>query len=275
MSAAEPRDAATVILLRDEDEGFSVFMVKRHAKSGFMAGAYVFPGGGLDEDDRAPDLLARTVGRSADEAARSLGEDDGARSLALHVAALRELFEEAGVLLADGAERALDARARLIEKQTSFRAIVNELDLSLRADALTSLSRWVTPEIEPRRFDARFFLALAPAAQRAAHDRIEVTEGEWLRPADALARGARAEIQLPPPTLRTLELLALHARAADAIADAASRPPPLVRPAFCDLGNGKWALTLPGDPQHPERARVIAGPTRFVLEGSAFRSVDP
>jgi 8-oxo-dGTP pyrophosphatase MutT (NUDIX family) len=274
MSAPAPRDAATVILLREEGDGFSVFMVKRHAKSGFMAGAYVFPGGGVDDEDRAPDLVARTVGRSADEAAALLGEDDGVRSIALHVAALRELFEEAGVLLAD---RAIDddARASLLEKKTTFRDLIRERAVSLRADALTPLSRWVTPEIEPRRFDARFFLAIAPAAQRAAHDRIEVTEGAWLRPADALERGARGEIQLPPPTLRTLELLCRHGSADAAIADAASRKPPLVRPAFCDLGDGRWALTLPGDPRHPEPARVIDGPTRFVLDDGVFRSVDP
>src|SRR5690606_1205542 len=96
---AVPRDSSTVILLRDEDAGFSVFMVRRHGKSGFMAGAYVFPGGTLDEADRAPSLLAHVGGRSAEEAARALAEDDGVRALALHVAALRETFEEAGVLL--------------------------------------------------------------------------------------------------------------------------------------------------------------------------------
>lgn len=270
-----PRDSATVILLRDEDAGFSVFMVRRHAKSGFMAGAYVFPGGTLDEEDGAPSLLTRVVGRAPDEAARVLAEHDGARALALHVAALRETFEEAGILLADGVTKELEAaRERLTRGEVTFEALVSELDVRLRADALTPLARWVTPEVEPRRYDARFFLARAPREQRAAHDQVEVTAGEWLRPADALERGLRGDIQLPPPTMRTLECLRAFPTAADAIRDAASRPPPLVCPVFRKAG-ASWALTLPGDPEHPERKRVLEGPTRFVLIDGVFRSVDP
>lgn len=274
--AATPRDAATVILLREEERAFSVFMVRRHDKAGFMAGAYVFPGGTLDEADAAPSLAGRVAGRSAGEAARVLGEDDVERALALHVAALRETFEEAGVLLADGVDGAAleEARRRLVAGEVEFEALVRELGVTLRADALTPLSRWVTPEVEPRRFDARFFLALAPSAQRAAHDRVEVTAGAWLAPEEALSRGARGEIQLPPPTLRTLEGLARFDRAGDAIADAASRPPPLVDPAFRQIGSG-WALVLPGDPEHPRSERVIDGPSRFVLVDGVFRSVDP
>src|SRR5690606_28561594 len=103
---------------------------------------------------------------------------------------------------------------------------------------------------------------------------VEVTAGEWLRPSDAIERGLRGEISLPPPTLRTLECLLPFGTVEDALEDAASRPPPLVRPAFCDLGT-TWALALPGDPQHPAPERVLAGPTRFVLIDGIFRSVDP
>lgn len=273
---ATPRDAATVILLRDEARGFSVFMVRRHDKAGFMAGAYVFPGGTLDAEDASPAWASRVRGRDATEAARALGEDDGPRALALHVAALRETFEEAGVLLADGVPPdALEpARARLLAKETTFAALVDELELELRADWLTPLSRWITPAVEPRRYDARFFLAMAPRAQRAAHDRIELTAGAWLAPSEALARGARGDIRLPPPTLRTLEHLARFERAADVLADAARRPPPLVDPVFHQFEGG-WALVLPGDPAHPRRERAVDGPTRFVLVDGVFRSVDP
>lgn len=273
---AKPRDSATVILLREENRGFSLFMVRRHSKSGFMAGAYVFPGGVLDEADRAPSLLARVRGRDASEAARLLGEDDAERALALHVAALRETFEEAGVLLAEGAEPAAldEARRKLLAEETTFETIATDLSLQLRADALTPVSRWITPVVEPRRYDARFFLAPTPRGQEAAHDRVEVTAGEWLRPAEALDRGARGEIQLFPPTLRTLECLAAFDSADAAIADAASRPPPLVVPEYLDLGDG-WALTMPGDPTHSVRERALPGPTRFVLIDGAFRSVDP
>ncbi len=274
---AAPRDAATVILLRDEPDGFSVFMVRRHAKSGFMAGAYVFPGGVLDPEDATPALLARARGCSMGEAARALGEAaSGTRALALYVAALRETFEEAGVLLGRG-DRVTDledARRRLLAGELSFEALLERLDWELAVDALTPLSRWVTPEVEPRRYDARFFIARAPDAQRAEHDRIEVTAGEWLRPADALQRGGRGEIQLPPPTLRTLENLAPFTTVDAVIAEASRRPPPLVRPVLRTMGDS-WALVLPGDPEHPEPTRVIDGPTRFVLVEGVFRSMDP
>jgi 8-oxo-dGTP pyrophosphatase MutT (NUDIX family) len=271
----EPRDAATVILLRDEVDGFSVFMVKRHAKSGFMAGAYVFPGGVLDAEDEAPSVLARTRGRTAEEAARALGEPSSARALALYVAALRETFEEAGVLLGHGSTTDLgDWRRRLVAGEVSFESVLETLGWELAVDALIPLARWVTPEVEPRRYDARFFLARAPHAQDAAHDRVEVTAGEWLRPRDALDRGARGEIQLPPPTLRTLENLAGFASVDEAIEDAARRLPPVVRPVFRSFGSS-WALVLPGDPEHPETERVIEGPTRFVAIDGVFRSVDP
>ena len=271
----ESRDAATVVLLRDEAQGFSVFMVRRHAKSGFMAGAYVFPGGTLDEADRDPRLLARTSGRTAAEAARALGEDDEGRALGLHVAALRETFEEAGVLLAealDGLELA-PFRERLHGGEP-FLTILDELGVSLRADALTPWARWVTPTVERRRYDARFFIARAPESQEAAHDRIEVTAGEWLTPSGALARWEGGEIQLPPPTLRTLEQLRAYATIDAVIADARTRTPKVVMPVFQQIGE-VVALTLPGDPEHPETERAIEGPTRFVLVDGVFRSMDP
>lgn len=270
-----PRDAATVILVRDEAPGFSVFMVKRHQKSGFMAGAYVFPGGTLDEEDRADGLLARVEGRSADEAAAMLDEDDPARALGLFVAAIRETFEEAGVLLARGADDAdlADARARLNDGG-DFAAIVGELGVTLTADALTPWARWVTPTVEKRRYDARFFLARAPGAQEAVHDRIEVVDGAWLRPTEALERWERGEIGLPPPTLRTIEQLTSFDTIDAAIASVEGAVPPIVQPELTQLDD-TIALTLPGDPEHSIRERRIAGPTRFVLIDGVFRSFDP
>lgn len=270
-----PRDAATVILVRDEADGFSVFMVKRHAKSGFMAGAYVFPGGTLDEGDAAPGLLARLRGRSADEAAAMMGEDDGTRGLALHVAALRETFEEAGVLLGDGADEAeLAASRAALNDGAPLLPILEEHDITLRADALTPWSRWVTPTAERRRYDARFFLARAPRAQEAAHDRVEVTAGEWLAPHAALEKFEAGVISLPPPTLRTVEQLAGHRTIDDAIAAARARVPAPVQPEL-HQDAGVMALVLPGDPAHSIDERRIDGPTRFVLEDGKFRSVDP
>lgn len=270
----EPRDAATVLLLREEqDAPFSVFMVKRHAKSGFMAGAYVFPGGTLDEEDHG---WSRVTGRTAEAAATELGEADPARALALYVAAIRETFEEAGVLLATGADGVDLASTRdRLNAGEDFGALADELDLTLRLDALAAWSRWVTPTIERRRYDARFFLARAPRAQRAEHDRIEVTAGEWLSPVAALSRFEDGSIQLPPPTLRTIEQLSELTSVDGAFARAAEMgPPPPVQPHFVQIGDVP-TLTLPGDPEHPLDERRIDGSTRFALIDGRFRSTDP
>lgn len=270
-----PRDAATVILLREEDQGFSLFMVRRHDRSGFMAGAYVFPGGTLDEADMAEPLLERAAGRSRAEAAVRLGEDDPTLAMGLHVAALRETFEEAGVLLARGADALdlADARARLNAGDDFFR-IMEELDLSLRIDALAPWSRWVTPTAERRRYDARFFVARAPRDQQAAHDAIEVTAGEWLSPAAALDRFVRKEISLPPPTLRTVEQLEASSSIDHVFERAASRVPRVVLPELVQVAD-TLALVLPGDPEHSQPERAIDGATRFVLTDGQFRSAEP
>jgi 8-oxo-dGTP pyrophosphatase MutT (NUDIX family) len=272
---SEPRDAATVLLVRDRDAGgIEVFMVRRHAKSGFMGGAHVFPGGKLDEADVDPALLARTRGRDEAAAAASLGEDIGSRALGLFVAAVRETFEESGVLLADlPAGTDVGAAWKRLEGGEPFGALLASLDATLRLDLLVPHARWITPAVEPRRYDTRFFLALAPADQVASHDRHEITDAEWLGPADALARERAGDITLPPPTMRTLELLGRFDRAAELLADAATRRPPLVRPVFHALPEG-LILALPGDALHPEPEPVMPGGTRFVLEQGRWWSRD-
>jgi 8-oxo-dGTP pyrophosphatase MutT (NUDIX family) len=262
--AAPPKDAATVLVLRPADEGFVVFMVRRHQKSGFMGGAYVFPGGKLDDADVA--LPAQPSTLDAAGAARALGEaEHPERALGLFVAAVRETFEEAGVLLADveDASAIPGARARLLAGEP-FAALIRELDARLRLDRLVPWTRWVTPAVEPRRYDTRFFLAVAPAGQDAAHDAHETTEAAWLRPEEALEHADRGEIALPPPTMRSLEMLAPFSSIDAVLEDARSRTPPLVEPVFVDDA-GTWTLLLPGDPDHPVRERRIPGPTRFVL----------
>lgn len=262
-----PVPAATVILLRDAEGGVEVFLVQRHHKTQFMGGATVFPGGKLDLGDAAPEVLARVTGRSAAEAAAVLGEDDAAQALALHVAALRETLEESGVLLGhltgSPASGDVDAlRAALNRKGAVLAPLLAQHGVTLDAGTLVPLSRWVTPAVEQRRFDARFFLAEVAPGTRAAHDTHETIAGAWLTPAEAIARHDRAEIDLPPPTLRTLELLRPFATTRAALDDARSRRPPLVRPVFRDL-SGQWILALPGDPEHPEPGAVLGGPTRF------------
>lgn len=262
-----------MILLREEAaSGFSVFLVRRHGKSGFMAGAHVFPGGTLDGNDRG---WTRVVGRGAAEAAALLDEEDPSLALGLHVAAVRETFEEAGVLLADGTER-IDlpaARARLNAGE-SFGGLAEEHGLVLRLDHLFPWARWCTPVVERRRYDARFFLARAPGGQRAEHDRIEVTAGAWLTPSSALDEYRAGAIQLPPPTLRTLEQLRDIVSVDEAFGVArANAPPRVILPHF--VPGDPPALVLPGDPEHPIAERRISGPSRFVLENGGFRSCDP
>lgn len=270
-----PRDAATVVLLRDEAPGFSVFMVQRHQKSAFMGGAYVFPGGKLDEADSSPAIVARTRGLSPAEASTALGEAGGsASSIGLYIAAVRETFEEAGVLLAADVDPGLlrAARARL-EGGEDFAGVVQGLGVKLDLTCLVPWTRWVTPVVEPRRYDARFFVARAPAGQRAAHDERETTAGAWMTPGEALSRESALEIQLPPPTLRSLEVLADYDDIDAVFEDAAGRPPPVVEPVFHDDA-GQWSLLLPGHPDHPVPAAALPGPTRFVLDDGRWCSRD-
>ncbi len=273
---AAPRDAATVVVLREEDEEFSVFMVKRHKNSAFMGGAYVFPGGKLDAEDSAPEILERTSGLSEQDAARALGEPaDPQRAVGLYVAAVRETFEEAGVLLAEDVDiAALDKARATLEGGAPFARVIEGLGAVLDLTRLTPWTRWVTPVVEPRRYDARFFLARAPEGQLAAHDQRETTESAWLRPSEALARESRGEIQLPPPTMRSLEMLALFTDIDEVIREASERTPPVVEPVFSDEG-GKWSLLLPGAPGHPVPEQRIPGPTRFVLSNGRWWSGEP
>jgi 8-oxo-dGTP pyrophosphatase MutT (NUDIX family) len=266
-----PRDAATVLLLRDRGAGPEVFLVKRHGGSGFMAGAHVFPGGVLDDADRDPSLHE---GASPEGFARALDElDDPIRAIALHVAALRETFEEAGVLLAaHDAARDASVRATLRARhaeQDDFPALVREHGLVLSLDSLVPQARWITPTVEKRRYDARFFLAVAPDDQEATHDAKETTESAWMRPSDAIDAESRNVIRLPPPTMRTLEHLAAFESIPSILSDARSRKPPRVAPVFHDRG-GTWILALPGDPLHPEPEPAFPGTTRYVLEGGRW-----
>lgn len=215
------RDAATVILLRDRSGGpYEVFLMRRHANQAFMGGAYVFPGGRLDDADRDPGLAACTGRFSAKEAQRLLQEPDlpEAAALGLFLAAIRETFEEAGVLLArDIAGRLVDLadpetagrfaayRLELHEGRITMMDLVRRESLSYAPDLLIPYSHWITPEFEPRRFDTRFFLARLPEGQVALHDRMELTESCWMTPAFALAEHTAGRIVLMPPTLKTIE----------------------------------------------------------------------
>ncbi|MEU5782536.1 NUDIX hydrolase [Micromonospora lupini] len=207
---ATPRVAATVLLLRPTDTDFEVYVIRRVAAMTF-GGMYAFPGGGVDASDSAAHL--DWAGPAPSEWAGRLGVAPDAAQ-AVVCAAAREVFEEAGVLLA-GPDRATvvgdvsgddweTARQDLEGRRVGFAALLGDRHLTLRSDLLLPWSRWVTPEFEPRRFDTYFFVALLPAGQRTREVSGEADHTLWIRPADALARAEAGELTMLPPTLVTL-----------------------------------------------------------------------
>jgi 8-oxo-dGTP pyrophosphatase MutT (NUDIX family) len=216
-----PRPAATVLLVRDGPEGLQVLMVVRHHKIDFASGALVFPGGKVDPEDL---LLA---GGDGDKAAR--------------VAAIRETYEECGVLLArsrDGRGLALGADRR------PFHERLEAEGLEPAAEALTLFAHWITPPILPKRFDTRFYIIEAPADQTAAHDGGEAVDSVWIEPARALAEAAAGKRTLVLATRLNLELLGQSATASAAIAAARARAVVRVEPQALKTDAG-YRLTIP------------------------------
>ena len=264
------RDASTVIVLRETAAGIETFMLCRHQQSGFMGGAHVFPGGKVDPSDSAPGWIDR-VDQKAATLSQALGEAESESGLGLLVAAVRETFEEAGVLFASTAPDADLPRARAqLHDGVSFLDLANQIDMKIGSTALTPYARWITPKMESRRFDTRFYIGVMPEGQRASHDGAETTSATWLRPAVAIDDMLAGRIKLAPPTVRTLQWLADFDDAEAVIADALSRKPPLVRPRIVTDDSG-WFLALPGDPEHPEDDAVLPGATRMVFDYGAWR----
>jgi 8-oxo-dGTP pyrophosphatase MutT (NUDIX family) len=275
-SPAPARPAATVIVIRPAgDVPFHVLLVRRNDQVAFMAGAYVFPGGRVDDTD-APDPEEACDGLDALGRCADLAPGDEAR---YRVAAIRELLEEAGVLLARDAHGMADAataaavRASLPSK-TSLVQHLAAHGLRVALDAVMPFAHWVTPEVEIRRYDTRFLLARVPEGQQASHDAGETTALEWLTPAEAVARCQRGEIMLPPPTWTTLKRLAKFASVDEAWQWASSTPMVRVQPGFAREG-GTTTLMLPGDPTYPlPPGHEPLEDTRFELvEGGGWRPV--
>ena len=286
-----PRDAATVILLRDRTEGtYEVFLMRRHRDQAFMGGAYVFPGGSLDHADANPELAACIGGFCTADAKRLLQETDlpEATALSLFVAAIRETFEEAGVLLArdargkivdlsapETATRFSSYRLELHEERLPLLELVRREGLILAPDLLTPYAHWITPEIESRRFNTRFFLARLPAGQVPVHDRMELTESSWMTPAFALAEHEAGRVILMPPTLKTLEELLSFPDTAQLFAATRSQRIGTILPEAFRTADG-FGIRLPHDseytlnvgkqPFHP------GGSTRIVMEGGIWKA---
>ncbi|MEM9034663.1 MAG: NUDIX hydrolase [Actinomycetota bacterium] len=261
------RNAATVMLVRDGDDGLEVFMLRRNPNSTFVGGVWVFPGGAVDPADADDPLLdERCVGRDDAEASRLIGVDRG--GLAFWVAAIRESFEEAGVLLAstddgefvsfadpDDEERFARHRAQVDAGERRLAEVCRDEDLRLAVGELHYFSHWITPVGPPRRFDTRFFVCRAPAEQEPLHDDGETVDSLWTRPADALAAHRAGDIDLILPTIKNLAAIEPFATADELLAAAATiAEVPTMLPVVVEapdsdveIGGRGVRILLPGD----------------------------
>jgi 8-oxo-dGTP pyrophosphatase MutT (NUDIX family) len=262
------RDAATVMLIRDADgpdgPAVEVCMLRRNLASEFVAGAYVFPGGSLDPDDRGPAAEALCRGMTDAEASAILGVDSG--GLGFWVAALRECFEESGVMLAQRRADYLAGQGALLDtsdpevarrfaahrdainaQETGLLEVCRQEDLVLAVDTVHYVSHWITPDLAPRRYDTRFFITAAPTGQVARHDDGETIATIWVRPDEALARSRAGEIEMLPPTIANLRSIASFRSTAEVMAWAAQvTEVPTVLPIVL-FEDGQVLILRPGD----------------------------
>jgi 8-oxo-dGTP pyrophosphatase MutT (NUDIX family) len=244
--AAEPvpiRPAATILLLRDAPE-FEVLMVKRHHQIDFDSGALVFPGGKTHAGDHDPAWADHAIGWATEAPDQQ----------ALRVAAVREVYEEAGILIArdglgasfPGDERAHDARDAIAKDERAFIDLVRELDVSIDLTALVVFARWITPSMMPKRFDTWFYAARADSKQLAICDGWETVDAEWIAPAEALRLAEAGERKVIFPTRMNLQLLAESQSAAEAMERAAARTLVTVEPKVTSRPGGS-VLVIPSD----------------------------
>lgn len=265
LAASVPvRPAATVMLVRDGLDGLEVFMLQRTHGAAFAKGQYVFPGGKVDDEDHSEDFEPICDGLDDITASRQLGLAHDHGGLAWLVAAIRECFEEAGVLLArpadddeiirfddpEVAQRFNDHRHRVDAGSMSLDEVCRLEKLRLLVDRMHLVDHWVTPVGERRRFDTRFFVTRAPEAQQPLHDDGETIASLWVRPVDALQMWRDGELQMFPPTAASLQFLAAHHTAEDAIEAAAGvGVPPRVLPKLILDDAGRVAgIVRPDDP---------------------------
>lgn len=273
------RPAATVVMLRDAPAGLEVFLMKRHTLSDVLGGAYVFPGGKVDALDAELDIAH--LDQPLPVLHAGLNEADISERTAggLYVAALREAFEESGVLFAQGFEaQAIDpARAAaLLREGQGFNAVLGRMSLRLQTRSLVPWSRWITPtspSVSNKRFDTRFFVSAVPAGQVAVHDDHETTASVWLSPRTALQQYWAGQIALAPPQIMSLAHLSRHASVDSVMAQARGRMPPVIQPEPFDLEGGR-VICYPGDARHSVREPAMPGPTRLYYRNKRFEPGD-
>lgn len=249
----EIKPAATILLLRDAPQ-FEVLMVKRHHQIDFASGALVFPGGKSHARDHDPAWAEHALGWA----------DFDVEQRALRIAAIREVFEEAGILLArhpggamfSGEACSLELRQSVDVGETPFLDVVRDLGVRLDLTALTVFARWITPPLTPKRFDTWFYAVEAPEDQLAACDGRETVDAEWIPPAEALRLAEAGERKVIFPTRMNLQLLAEADSADDCVARARARTLVTVQPQIQDRAGGK-VLVLPPDAGYGEVAEPL------------------
>jgi 8-oxo-dGTP pyrophosphatase MutT (NUDIX family) len=260
LTPAVPRRAATVLLLRDTPVGGpEVHMLLRRMSMAFAGGVYAYPGGGVDPRDERP---VGWAGPPLAAWAERLGLDRPEQAQAVVCAAVRETFEEAGVLLAgpDGSSVVSDTtgddweadRRALVAKELSFADFLARRELLVRSDLLGPWARWTTPEFEERRYDTWFFLAALPAGQRTRDVSGEADHTVWTRPADSAAAFDRGEHLMMPPTIATLRALTPYGSVPDALAACAGRDMAAVL-ARLDVAGDEITVSWPGHPEFTQR----------------------
>ncbi|MFH8339249.1 NUDIX hydrolase [Streptomyces sp. AM6-12] len=275
LTPVSPRRAATVLLLKDTEAGPAVHMLRRRASMAFAGGAYAYPGGGVDPRD--DDTRIRWAGPSRASWAERLGVDE-AGAQAIVCAAVRETYEEAGVLLAGpdpdtvvgdttGDDWEAD-RAALVAREQSFAEFLHRRGLVLRSDLLGAWARWITPEFEARRYDTWFFAAVLPEGQRTRNASTEADRTVWMRPAEAAAGYDRGELLMMPPTIAALRELLPYGTAAEALAAAAARDLTPVQ-ATARLRDGEIVLSWPGHEEFTKHVPTGAAPADATGGGRA------
>ncbi|MEV0219925.1 NUDIX hydrolase [Streptomyces sp. NPDC050704] len=252
LTPVTPRRAATVMLLKDTGSAPVVHMLRRRASMAFAGGAYAYPGGGVDPRD--DDRQVRWAGPTRAWWASRLGVDETSAQ-AIVCAAVRETYEEAGVLLAGpapdtvvgdttGDEWEAD-RAALVARDLSFAEFLDRRGLVLRSDLLGAWTRWITPEFEPRRYDTWFFVAALPEGQRTRNVSTEADRTVWIRPEAAADAYDKGDLLMMPPTIATLRQLRAYGTAAEALAAAPERD---LTPVLAEarLADGELVLSWPG-----------------------------
>lgn len=249
--AVEPRPASTVCLLRERNRGLEALLLRRPGRSSFAADAWVFPGGAVDPGDARPQLLEGSGSRDAAGWAERLGIRDSAEAAGYVLAAVREAWEETGILMADGggseaAGRREAARDQLLAGAAPFPEIVQRERWSLRLGDLVYIAHWVTPEPEPRRYDTRFFVARVDPDEECVLRGEELMEACWISPASAGQEFLAGRLRLLPPTVHTLQRISGFATYEELRRELEDAPVPTIRPRMRRVPEGV-AIEIEGD----------------------------